>query len=362
MAALEIELERPNIPLISSEEYQTLDKEIMITTVESDGNCSSGTVTRSATGHIACRFSALVYSIIYVLLNYPKYDHYNILKKIALPRELGDTRIPYSNNACTVKKIYNSICGKSSKLHTFLLQNIITPELPILYLSGKDNVKYLEKYPEKRLFFMGILDTSDVAKDADKINSRGTSNGIISHYFLIVNRDDGYYIISSFGHDFCIPQTETKVELHEWNNFITNFNIPFEERSKKQRDSVTNFLSKHFLNVQTSGIHIDPNTSAEDFTGNKIPTPSELIEGIIGTYSTGTYTIILLNDIEKIIINYIDKLPDLTPILSFPLVEKDLSSSDPTDGGKKIIKTRKKQKTKRKYKSRKNKKYKTRKY
>jgi len=255
-------------PSVLTREYIELDKQIK-TTVIVDSRTSYGMMTRSSTGHIACRFSAIVYIIICYLNKYKQY-------------KLPSTN--YKKDAEIVKKIFNSVCSKPSNLYTFLLQNIIDPGIVSITYRPYLSVEYFRTKP---LFFMGFLNVSEESKRVGGI-------GIIGHFFVIVNRAEKYYIISSYCCEFDIPQTEIEVTLEEWNSFIDDF--------YNQKEEMKPFLSKYFLNSSIS--KMNPDVPLDEIAPGT--TSTQLVEQEKNKFVSIPHEIISLDNIEELIVSHFD--------------------------------------------------------
>jgi len=255
-------------PSVLTPEYIELDKQIKTTIIDDKGR-SYGMMTRSSRGHIACRFSAIVYIIICYLNKYKKY-------------KLPSTN--YKKDAEIVKKIYNSVCSIPSNLYTFLLQNIIDPR--IVTITYRPYL-FVNHFRTKPLFFMGFLNVSEESKHVGGI-------GIIGHFFVIVNRAEKYYIISSYGCEFDISQTEIEVTLEEWNSFIDDF--------YNQKEEMKPFLSKYFLN--SSIATMNPDVPLDEIAPGT--TSAQLVEQEINKFVSIPHEIISLDNIEELIVSHFD--------------------------------------------------------
>jgi hypothetical protein len=260
-------------PSVLTPEYIELDKQIKITKIDYTGR-SSGMMTRSSRGHIACRFSAIVYIIICFLNKY-NYKHY----KLPSTDIKGDAKI--------VKTIFNSVCSNSSNLYTFLMNNIIDPTIVNILYGSSVSSSYLQTKP---LFFMGFLNVSDEAKTA------GRGIGIIGHFFVIVKRGGRLFIVSSYGCEFDIPQTEIELDLEEWDKFIGNFH--------NQDKNMKPFLSKYFLNSSTAKMNTD--VPLDEITSDT--TPAQLVEHEIEKFVTTPHEIISLDNIVDLIVSHFSSI------------------------------------------------------
>lgn len=270
-----------SVPSTLTPEYRELDRQINATQFKIDGT-SFGMQTRRSKAKVACRFSAIIYVIIYLLIKYNKYSMLVRDKK-------GNINV--KDNAENVLRIFNDVC-KSPELNTFLMKNKI----------GSGN--FVHKNPtkndliQKSLFFMGFLNVSEEAKSID-------ANGIIGHYFIIVNREGTYYIISSYGSDFDIPQTEIELDLKEWDEFVVNFN--------SMKPEMKPFLKKYFLNNENAYLNNSfslEDVNIDDFPDRIIPTDPKILRNAlidieIAKFSKVPHEIISLDNIETLVMPYI---------------------------------------------------------
>ena len=173
-------------------------------------------VTRSEAGIVSCKSSQLVYIIIALLWN--------------------DKTLNYIKKAEKVTKIYE-LCNESRNIHKFLLNNPqYTEDNP--YIVIENVFETFTPRNHTKIFTMGLVN----------ILNNNTSEypaGVIDHFFLIVNRNRNYFIISSYGSDYVkVPQIEIPLDLNDLDNVINAFN----DSEKSDRDSIIiNFLQKYFL-------------------------------------------------------------------------------------------------------------------
>lgn len=191
-------------------------------------------VTRSEAGVISCKSSQLVYIIIALLWS--------------------DTSINYHEKAEKVSKIYE-MCNTNRNIRNFLLNN--PSSFPYTVIEQENIQTIFSPRNHKKIFTMGLVNILN--------NNKGEyPAGVIDHYFIIVNRNRNFFIISSYGSDYVkVPQIEIPLELDELDNVINAFN----DAEKSNRNSIiTNFLQKYFLsNGETNYFRDD-----DSFTKPKI--------------------------------------------------------------------------------------------
>ena len=172
-------------------------------------------VTRSEAGVISCKSSQLVYIIIALLWN--------------------DTTLNYHEKAEKVSKIYE-MCNKNSNIRNFLLNN--PSSVPYTVIEQENMQTIFSPRNHTKIFTMGLVNILNN-------NKREYPAGVIDHYFIIVNRNRDFFIISSYGSDYVkVPQIEIPLELDDLDNVINAFN----DAEKIDRDSIiTTFLQKYFL-------------------------------------------------------------------------------------------------------------------
>lgn len=247
-------------------------------------------VTRqNASGSSSCRLTALLYIYVYYL------------------RQSGKTVVPsliWDNIQALIdtKSEFGTIVGQNMR-HVY--------GIPVT--SNEFNLS------DKPIHFMGMV----------------TDTNIISHYFLIVKRRDGYYLISSYGSDkACIHQYETKLSLVSWYAFIDALQsseiisddkpVDLTKLKKILHKRINDFILKYFLSLEhkTYGREEDPMGPGT----HPIPTDEDSISEEVKGYLTKRYQIV-----------------------SFPEIVDGVETSAPTiSGGKKTRRVKKvKRKTKR---------------
>ena len=213
------------LPNIDSPEYKDTFKNVAT-------QCRR--VTRSEAGVISCKSSQLVYIIIALLSS--------------------DTSLNYHEKAEKVSKIYE-MCNKNKNIYNFLLNNPSSFSYEIIEKENMQN--FFSPRNHTRIFTMGLVNILNNNKEE-------YPDGVIDHYFIIVNRNRDYSIISSYGSDYVkVPQIEIPLDLIDLDNVINAFN----DAEKSDRDSIiTNFLQKYFLsNGETNYFRDD-----DSFTKPKI--------------------------------------------------------------------------------------------
>lgn len=195
------------LPNIDSPEY----KEIFFNIAT---QCHS--VTRAQKGTIACKSSQLIYIIIALIWQ----DRVNNIKK-----------------AEKVSKIYDK-CARNSAIYKFSILNNPSSIQPFIVIENENISAIFSPRNHIKIFTMGLVNIGNNNKDE-------YPDGVIDHYFIIVNRGRDYFIISSYGSDYVkMPQTEIPLELTDLYSIINAFNnSEFPDRIS----IITNFFNKYFL-------------------------------------------------------------------------------------------------------------------
>jgi len=226
MAAAEREGTVPTIvvvPSIIDDIYQKLALQVMATTfVGLDIKCRI--VLRSTLRPIACKTSAIIYIIMCILIANGRMKPPTIL---------------HIKDSDLISQTINSIKSTQSSVLRMLLNNAIDPGPDKLVLNyDVANPDYLRS---KNIFFMVLFNISEVGIDVHSFR-----NGNISHYFVIVQRDGKFYLISSYGSAICSPQQEVELDLKEWATFVHDFTNKDSEE-KRNNESMQAKLREYFL-------------------------------------------------------------------------------------------------------------------
>jgi len=223
---------------------------------------SSHYYLRSTIGSTSCKLSSLMYIIIHLLIQFGK-----------------DTQIP----ELTKKILQFNYHSHEVELLKRILQN--RPE------EGEiiQNVDFLKTV--RKTWYIGLV----------TISQDGMVEGnVIDHYFLILQKEDGFHIISSYGCSLTyIKQTDTKLDLDEFQSFIESLHY-------FKKEKIRTFIKKHFLNVD----HYVKKSVDPDENG-KTHTNPEDIELEIENYTTRHY--------------WMESFP--VPVILQSLVEYELSNA-----------------------------------
>jgi hypothetical protein len=172
-------------------------------------------VTRSESGVISCKSSQLVYIIIALIWT--------------------NTTLSYHEKAEKVLKVYE-MCNSNPNINKFLLNN--PDSFPYEVIEQNNIPIFFSPRNHKKILTMGLVNIQN--------NNKGEyPAGVIDHYFIIVNRNRDYFIISSYGSDYVkVPQIEIPLDLIDLDNVINAFN----DAERGDRISIiTHFLQKYFL-------------------------------------------------------------------------------------------------------------------
>lgn len=222
---------------------------------------SSHYYLRSTIGSTSCKLSSLMYIIIHLFLQFGI-----------------DTQIPE-----LTKKI--------------LQLNYHSPEVELLKRILKNrpeegeiiqNVDFLKTV--RKTWYIGLV----------TISQDGMVEGnIIDHYFLILQKEDGFHIISSYGCSLTyIKQTDTKLDVDEFQSFIESLHC-------LEKDKIRAFIKKHFLNVDH---YVEKALDPDENNGKKHTNPEDT-ELEIENYTTRQY--------------WMESFP--VPVILQSLVEHELS-------------------------------------
>jgi hypothetical protein len=224
---------------------------------------SSHYYLRSAIGSTSCKLSSLMYIIIHLFLQFGI-----------------DTQIP----ELTKKILQLNYDSREVELLKRILKN--RPE------EGEiiENVDFLKTV--RKTWYIGLV----------TISQDGMVEGnVIDHYFLILQKEDGFHIISSYGCSLTyIKQTDTKLDVDEFQSFIESLHY-------LKKDKIRAFMKKHFLNVD----HYVEKELDPDENNGKTHTNPEDTELEIENYTTRRY--------------WMESFP--VPVILQSLVEHELSNA-----------------------------------
>ena len=116
-----------------------------------------------------------------------------------------------------------------------LISNKTLYQLLLNYAIGGSRIITTEFLTEGDVWYMGLVTPS---------RDSSIRENIIHHYFLIVRKQDTYWIVSSYGCDIVhMKQSETPVTIQDIETFIYALQC-------NQCKSIRTFIKKHFLNQQ----------------------------------------------------------------------------------------------------------------
>jgi hypothetical protein len=164
-----------------------------------------------AHGFIACKFSALAYLIIGILW----------LDRSKTKEEKIDRMMKFD-----VKNIGSF---KNQRLERIFMHNQRAD--PSKEINDFGDIVF-----EDSIAFFGIVEGD------------GYSIGQIYHFFVVLEKPSGHFIVSSYGNDsLSIYQYETEVTPESFSNFIKS--LKKDTKSAKDISRIRGFMRAHFLNV-----------------------------------------------------------------------------------------------------------------
>ena len=260
-----------------NENYHDFAREVMATKYHPDGTTSRHGL-RSITPPIACRISALVYIIISMLIS---------SGIIPYPLRMNPK---YTDIVAQVIKSVKS----DPVVMTLFDKNRLYP------VHARRDVSDEEYLHSKNIFLMLLFNKSEFAKQQDPIGI-----GNVSHYFVIVRREDGkLYLISSYGSSLCILQKEVELNLAEWVKFVRDFNNPNTEE-KLANKSLQDFMRKYFLPIDKKSTTLyKPGEDDKDYKGDI----EAAIQDDINSYNDLEHEIISVDNIFDLLHHHIDKI------------------------------------------------------
>jgi hypothetical protein len=271
-------------------------------------------MTRSITSPIACKTSAIIYVIICILIAEGKIRPPN--------SEL------YIEDTDITRQTLDAIRGDSI-IGKLINDNKINPrELRLVYDISRE---YLHS---KQLFFMVLLNVSETGKSFDR---GGIGN--ISHYFVIVQREGKFFLISSYGSSFCIPQKEVELEITEWEYFVRVFTNP-DKKFKKKSKPMIKLLQKYFLPLDYD---VKLNKPEEDDVVYE--SIEDAIQYDVDFYIEHEHQIVSIDNIVELILPYV-RMPVESAEPDDMRESREYSQERGSFGGKKTRKKNKKKKRK----------------
>lgn len=194
--------------------------------------CVDKRYLRNSVGSTSCKVSAILYILIHSL--------------------------PNPTPSLIETKFQQIVAHKS--LHRLLLN----------YAIGGIQIVNTEFLREGNVWYMGLVTPS---RDSSIIEN------IIHHYFLIVRKQDGYWIVSSYGCDLVhMKQSETPVTMYALETFI--YALQFNQRKR-----IRSFIKKHFLNEQN---YVKKYVDASENNG-RITTDLSLLDEEVDSYVKQPY-------------------------------------------------------------------------
>jgi len=116
-----------------------------------------------------------------------------------------------------------------------IISNKTLYRLLLNYAIGGSQIVNTKFLTEGNVWYMGLVTPS---------RDSSIRENIIHHYFLIVRKQDTYWIVSSYGCDLVhMKQSETHVTIQDIETFIYALQC-------NQRKRIRTFIKKHFLNQQ----------------------------------------------------------------------------------------------------------------
>jgi hypothetical protein len=140
-----------------------------------------------------CRYWQLVIGILFVLQRHVDYNLVTILKTSE------ETNPSYHKLVTICKKIIRAMTPRMSLFYDFFYENIVNDlVLPFTDVNQID----------EGVHYLCIYDTYN-------------NKSMISHYFMIIKRDEQYYLSSSYGSDFvCVPYSTSILNISDFLSFV----------------------------------------------------------------------------------------------------------------------------------------------
>ena len=255
------------------ETYRALTLQVMATKFRKSSTLR--VVTRSVPQPTACKLSALIYVVICILIAQ------GIMPPLIRVRTQDSDRI---------KELIESVEG-DYVVGNLISNNKIDPTA--LRLVSDVSVDYLRS---KNMFFMVLLNVSEIGKSFDPRYNIGN----ISHYFVIIQRSGRFFLISSYGSSFCIPQKEVEIDLDEWREFVVGFTNPDKTIKKKNKKMITK-LREYFLPLSEDVTLFPPDEDDVDYQGDV----EKAIQADVDFYLDHEHEIVSIDNIVELIVPYI---------------------------------------------------------
>jgi hypothetical protein len=126
-----------------------------------------------------------------------------------------------------------------SRIPILIKKIVQNPELkPILSNQSVDGIKIKDtSFLKGHLWYVGLV------KKSQDLSFPGN---VIDHYFVIVKKEDGFKIISSYGCSLVyMKQYETPLDLSEFDTFIKALKL----KTRAAKHCIRDFMKKYFLHL-----------------------------------------------------------------------------------------------------------------
>ena len=168
-----------------------------------------------ASGFIACKFSALVYLLITILPDKTTEEILDLITQIDV-RRIGSS--------------------KNKRVDYIFMRNQRREPDKDIIINHFDDIVF-----EENVALLGIVENF------------GLDSGEIFHYFLILRRPEGYFIVSSYGSSVVsIRQYETRLNPDSLNTFVKSLQIDKSTPTPRIKSidipRIRGFMRSHFLN------------------------------------------------------------------------------------------------------------------
>ena len=206
-------------------------------------------------------------------------------------------------STCVDKRyLRNSVGSTSCKVSAILyilIHNLSNPTPLLIETKFQQLMSHKSLYRLLLNYAIGGIQivNTEFLKDGDAwymglvTPSRDSSirENIIHHYFLIVRKQDTFWIVSSYGCDLVhMKQSETAVTLQELDQFIYALH---------HRDEIRSFIKKHFLNKQN---YVKKYVDASENNG-RTTTDLSLLEEEVDSYVKLPYWLEWYPDVPAIV-------------------------------------------------------------
>jgi hypothetical protein len=202
-----------------------------------------------AYGFIACKFSALVYLLITILNGKSTEEILDLITQI-------DVRLIGSS--------------KNKRVDYIFMRNQRREPYKDIVINHFRDIVF-----ENNIALLGIVE------------NEGLESGEIFHYFLILRRPEGYFIVSSYGSSVVsIRQYETRLQPESLNTFVKSLQLdksnPTSRMIRIDIPRIRGFMRSHFLNPV---FKLHERKSAEDVKDPDFKNTPKDISDEIGRYT-----------------------------------------------------------------------------